>query len=181
MKTSTLLLMLILGTAGLSAGTVADADPETAEGAGTEDVTCFGVLGTVGTPGSDQLFGTLGDDVLSGIGGHDSLHGRAGNDRACGGDGHDWLQGGAGDDRIAGGMGADWLEGGRGSNFLLGGPGGDRLFGSYRDPDVNKGGPGDDYIEPRGSLEGQVVRGGRGEDVCRVDPNSDVRGCESFS
>jgi len=27
MKTSTLLLMLVLGTAGLSAGTVADADP----------------------------------------------------------------------------------------------------------------------------------------------------------
>jgi Ca2+-binding RTX toxin-like protein len=180
MKTSTLILMLIIGTAGLSAGTVADADPETADGAGMEDVTCFGVHGTVGTSGSDQLFGTLGDDVLSGIGGHDSLHGREGNDRVCGGNGHDWLPGGAGDDRIAGGMGADWLEGGHGSNILLGGPGNDRLFGSYRDPDVIRAGPGDDYIVAGPLQPGQIVRGGRGEDTCAVDPSGDVRGCESF-
>lgn len=52
--------------------------------------TCDGQPATiVGTPRSDDLTATEGQDVIVGLGGNDSIYGRDGADRICGGDGQD--------------------------------------------------------------------------------------------
>uniref|UniRef100_UPI00048752C6 VCBS domain-containing protein n=1 Tax=Bradyrhizobium sp. WSM1743 TaxID=318996 RepID=UPI00048752C6 len=66
------------------------------------------------TPVGSALFGSLGDDVLSGGGGNDLIDGQDGNDRISGGDGNDILFGGAGRDYLRGGSGDDILDGGPG-------------------------------------------------------------------
>jgi Ca2+-binding RTX toxin-like protein len=148
--------------------------------AGEEDVRCFGRAPTiVGTRNADTLYGgTAADDVISGLGGPDSLHGRDGEDRECGDNGADDIQAGLGDDLLAGGMGPDRLNGGKGANLLLGGPGPDELDGSRRNPDVFRGGVGDDVLHASEFYHGDIVRGGDGYDTCEVDDADDVRGCE---
>ena len=73
----------------------------------------------VGTPGSDTINGTAGDDVICGLGGNDTINGRGGDDRILGGAGNDILLGGPGDDEIDGGSGTDALTGGPGNDRLL--------------------------------------------------------------
>ncbi|MBD9649753.1 type I secretion C-terminal target domain-containing protein [Ensifer sp. ENS09] len=56
------------------------------------------------------IYGTSGNDTLTGGALDDTIIGRAGNDVINGGGGHDTLRGGAGNDRIDGGAGADLLD-----------------------------------------------------------------------
>ncbi|MCS3765091.1 VCBS domain-containing protein [Bradyrhizobium centrosematis] len=72
------------------------------------------VSNAVLTPVGNAVFGSLGDDVLSGGIGNDLIDGQDGNDRLNGGDGNDILFGGAGRDYLSGGSGDDILDGGPG-------------------------------------------------------------------
>lgn len=51
-----------------------------------------------GTEDADEIFGTLADDTLRGLGGVDTIHGLDGNDTIDGGSGGDTMIGGLGDD-----------------------------------------------------------------------------------
>ncbi|MDO8327913.1 MAG: calcium-binding protein [Cypionkella sp.] len=62
-----------------------------------------------GTSGSDTLFGSANDDVLSGLGGMDELTGHAGADALYGGDQDDSFVGAAGNDTLDGGAGSDQI------------------------------------------------------------------------
>ncbi|WIW47860.1 VCBS domain-containing protein [Bradyrhizobium sp. 62B] len=72
------------------------------------------VSNAVLTPVGNAVFGSLGDDVLSGGIGNDLIDGQDGNDRLNGGDGNDILFGGAGRDYLSGGSRDDILDGGPG-------------------------------------------------------------------
>ncbi|WP_237737027.1 putative Ig domain-containing protein [Serratia fonticola] len=69
--------------------------------------------------GAEILYGTPGDDALSGTEQDSTLYGREGNDVLTGGVGSDQLYGEAGDDTLDGGAGRDWLLGGEGNNSYL--------------------------------------------------------------
>ncbi|KAB2911355.1 MAG: hypothetical protein F9K30_21780, partial [Dechloromonas sp.] len=91
----------------------------------------------------------VGSGELSGFGGDDTISGGAESDIIDGGDGNDVLMGGDGDDRITGGRGADTLIGGDGNDTL--GFGGLEFWG-----------------------EGNLYRGGRGDDALAGTISSDV-------
>jgi RTX calcium-binding nonapeptide repeat (4 copies) len=105
----------------------------------------------VGTPRSDRIKGSTGNDVICGMGGKDRINGQggidlidtgAGADRvtaAGGGDvvaglaGRDRLLGNGAGDRIGGGAGGDRLAGGASKDRINGGSGKDRATGARRD------------------------------------------------
>jgi len=107
----------------------------------------------LGTAQADDLFGGLGNDVISGLLGNDRLFGEQGDDILYGydsvtpagtQDGDDNLYGGAGNDQLFGGSGNDVLVGGSGNDILNGGKGSDKLDGgvgtdtaSYSDSDAS--------------------------------------------
>lgn len=85
-----------------------DPDPDPA-------LTCNGKAVTIpGTPGNDNINGTDGDDVITGLGGNDNINGRGGDDTICGGPGNDNINGGSGHDYIDGGPGNDNINHGSG-------------------------------------------------------------------
>ncbi|NUS70479.1 MAG: type I secretion C-terminal target domain-containing protein [Ensifer adhaerens] len=59
---------------------------------------------------SNLIYGTSGNDTLTGGALDDTIIGRGGNDLINGGGGHDTLRGGGGNDRIDGGAGNDLLD-----------------------------------------------------------------------
>ncbi|MGA9750153.1 MAG: calcium-binding protein [Nocardioides sp.] len=89
-----------------------------------------------GTPGDDVLTGGNHPQVLMGLGGNDTL--TAGNQGDClvGGDGDDRLEGTNAKDVLIGGAGDDYLDGGNGKDFLDGGD----------DIDICLGGNGKDVV-----------------------------------
>jgi dipeptidyl aminopeptidase/acylaminoacyl peptidase len=90
-----------------------------------------------GTPGDNvALNGTVGDDVICGLGGDDVIHASGGDDTILGGGGTDVAYGEGGNDTIAGAAGPD---------RLIGGFGNDRLTGDGA-KDVHHGGADDDYL-----------------------------------
>jgi Bacterial Ig domain/RTX calcium-binding nonapeptide repeat (4 copies) len=103
--------------------------------------------------GKGFVFGTRGDDVLTGTDHNDVILGRQGNDHIIGGDGNDWLDGDKGKDLLEGGSGNDKLFGDKGSDELYGGDGNDCLFG----------GKGNDLLD--GGAGSDKVFGGKGNDV----------------
>jgi VCBS repeat-containing protein len=115
------------------------------------------------TPGDDDIYGTLGPDVIDALAGDDEVYGDAGNDMLTGNDGHDLIAGGLGNDTLEGGDGADQLHGGEGDDRLEGGAGDDALLGwQGNDTFVFNRGDGIDEIfdweaEPRVAF--QVVTG----------------------
>jgi hypothetical protein len=115
----------------------------------------------VGTPGNDVFFGYGGNDTIDGRGGRDVIYGGLGNDRIAGGRGADKLFGGLGSDRIIGGRGRDVLSGGPGSDVVDGGSGSDYLYGS-RGHDVIDGRGGRDLVY--GGLGDDRIQGGTGVD-----------------
>ena len=82
----------------------------------------------VGTARSESLYGTSGDNVITGLEGRDRLYGSAGNDKLDGGSGADRLYGGSGNDAIDGGSGNDKLWGNAGTDTLTGGTGQDSFL-----------------------------------------------------
>src|SRR5213078_2451791 len=70
-----------------------------------------------------NLFGGLGDDVLTGGSGADQLFGEAGNDTLLGKGGVDLLFGGADNDTLTGGTGDDQVFGQAGNDRLIWNPG----------------------------------------------------------
>ncbi len=73
----------------------------------------------------NTIYGSEGNNLLSGLGGNDGLEGRSGNDTLLGGEGNDGLNGNAGDDWLEGGNGNDTLYVSGGSDTLIGGVGND--------------------------------------------------------
>lgn len=71
------------------------------------------------------MYGTTGNDILTGGLGSDYIDGRAGSDILYGGDGNDTLLGGYGNDILYGGEGNDLLLGGFNNDILDGGNGTD--------------------------------------------------------
>ena len=95
------------------------------------------------------------------------LFGGADNDTGLGQDGNDLMVGGPGDDAQDGGPGNDRIFANRGRDTTEGGPGDDVLWALIK-ADVT--GPGD--------LEGDIVRGGDGNDRIRTrDGEQDVVSC----
>ncbi|MBP9714332.1 MAG: putative Ig domain-containing protein [Sterolibacterium sp.] len=82
----------------------------------------------------ETLYGSPGDDLLSGSGSDSLLYGREGNDVLSGGAGSDQLFGEAGDDTLDGGIDRDSLHGGAGNNSyrIAPGMGLDTAFGASR-------------------------------------------------
>lgn len=93
----------------------------------------------IGSSQADDMFGGLGNAILSGGLGDDRLFGEQGDDQLFGDnkanpkgssdDGQDALYGGAGNDQLFGGGDNDILIGGLGNDTLTGGSGGDLLNG----------------------------------------------------
>jgi len=92
-----------------------------------------------GGVGNDQIWGSLGNEMLLGGPGNDRLFGNDGDDVLLGGPGNDELSGGPGDDVLMGGPGNDQLDGGEGHDLLLGGWGNDALKGGSRFGSVYEG------------------------------------------
>ncbi|QDL91194.1 hypothetical protein FDP22_04990 [Paroceanicella profunda] len=91
----------------------------------------------------NNLWGSYGDDVVTGSSTADVMRGRGGDDMLSGGDGNDRLMGNNGDDWLYGGNGRDWLYGGAGNDLLFGGAG----------RDVITGGAGDDRLAGGGNVD----------------------------
>lgn len=110
------------------------------------------------------IYGTAGDDVLSGYAGSDRLYGGEGNDTLIGRRGSDYLDGGPGDDTLIGGSGYDELHGGAGNDYLDGGADDDLLFGGGGD-DTLIGGTGDDTLNGGAGQNIYLFSRGDGDDV----------------
>ncbi|PYD22726.1 calcium-binding protein [Pseudomonas savastanoi pv. glycinea] len=111
------------------------------------------------TEGNDQLWGDIGDNVISGGMGDDLLYGLAGDDILNGDAGNDFLYGAKGTDSLSGGGGQDNLSGGAGADLLAGGDGNDYLSGDAGD-DVLDGGAGNDTLS--GGEDSDTYRFSRG-------------------
>lgn len=143
----------------------------------------FGTTGDdvlTGGAGQDLLMGDHGDDILRGNGNYDLIVGGNGRDEIYGGRGNDILRGGwhqdelfggDGRDEIFGGEGNDLLDGGRGNDRLDGGNGDDRLEGGDGD-DVLMGQDGDDHF--LGGDGDDTVHGGLGNDTAHGEAGQDI-------
>lgn len=69
--------------------------------------TLFAAFSIFGSNGNDQITGDTLDDYLDGGAGNDKLYGGKGNDTLVGGEGNDLLDGGEGSDHMEGGAGFD--------------------------------------------------------------------------
>ncbi len=142
---------------------------------GGDSVSGFERVELTGTEFRDNIFASLGDDLMFGEGGNDQIVGQAGSDTLYGGSGDDYLMGGfngssfapggaAADlaDYLYGGDGNDILRGQDGDDYLSGGAGYDNLRGDLGD-DVMDGGGGIDFVTYRfddiGLTEGIVFDG----------------------
>ena len=103
-----------------------------------------------------NLFGGVGNDVVTGGAGSDMLFGQAGNDTLLGKGGNDFLFGGAGNDVLTGGDGDDQMFGEAGDDRLIWNPG--------DDSDLFEGGAGNDTAE---------VNGANGAEVFTITANGD--------
>jgi Ca2+-binding RTX toxin-like protein len=122
------------------------------------------------------VYGSAGNDVLTGGAGPDYLDGGVGDDQLYGGSGGDRLIGDAGTDHLYGGTGNDTAYGDlttplpactppQCADRLHGGDGDDKLYGGEHS-DNYSGGPGADLLEePLDDKEGGWFDGGTGDDV----------------
>ncbi len=147
-----------------------------------------------GTASGDQLVGSEGGDVIVALAGNDQITDQGGTDLICGDEGADTITAGAGDDAVNAGDGADVVLGGLGRDRIAGLAGGDRLRGgsasdtlpsrrwaptSSMSPGrrVPPTAPGDDILDGRDGLGGDVVNGGAGSDICLTDPGDTRTNC----
>ena len=89
-----------------------------------------------------NLFGGVGNDVVTGGAGGDMLFGQAGNDTLLGQGGFDFLFGGTENDTVTGGDADDQVFGESGDDRMIWNPG--------DDTDLNEGGAGIDSVEVNG-------------------------------
>ncbi len=127
------------------------------DGGGTEETVASAATGLVPlNVNRINIYGTSGDDELSGYKGDDNLYGQEGDDTLFGLEGNDELNGGTGKNVLYGGVGNDFLI--NGMNGLA--------TGSYLD-----GGAGNDFILNQNGAA--VLNGGTGNDVLfSASPNS---------
>lgn len=134
-----------------------------------------------GTPNSDNLLGTAGDDIMNQTGdaldvngtrGNDIVDGREGNDVLYGGKGIDTLHGRSGADTLFGGSENDVLNGGSGNDALHGGSGNDALNGGDQS-DVLNGNSGNDSL--RGDSGNDSLNGGTGNDLLYGGSGADTQ------
>lgn len=116
-------------------------------------------------PPSNNIFGTVGDDVLTGTEGADSLFGNDGHDVLFGNGGDDYVDGENDDDELHGGLGNDSLHGRGGNDIVLGNEGDDHITGDRGNDTIN-GGPGNDTIF--GNLDDDLIAGDDGDDRIQV-------------
>ncbi len=151
-----------------------------------------------GTAFNDHLIGGSDHNVLWGSAGNDTLTGMGGNDEAYGGDGDDVLNGGTGidvlvgddgndllngesnNDVLLGGLGDDYLLGDSGNDSLAGDAGSDTLLGGIGDDTLNSGNGDDSLSGEQGndSLGGgrgvDTLLGASGDDILAGDSNHDT-------
>jgi Ca2+-binding RTX toxin-like protein len=119
----------------------------------------------------ERVWGSEGDDTISGDALGNVLEGRGGADVLNGRDGVDTLDGGPGTDTLAGGMGNDTLRGGADNDTLSGDDGNDRLEGLAGD-DLLLGGIGNDRLE--GHAGDDELQGGEGTDTLFGGADDDI-------
>lgn len=141
-----LLPLLLLGglAVGVTSGDDGSSDTPSPE-AGEVEAGTPGAEELAGTVVNDILLGGSGRDTVEGLGGNDVIAGEFGNDNLTGDDGNDIVLGGSGNDAVDGAQGRDLLIGGAGNDTLTGGSGNDLLFGSSGS-DVLRGDEGDDTL-----------------------------------
>jgi len=110
-------------------------------------------------PNANIIYGTEGNDRLSGTSGVDVIFGMGGDDRINGGSGDDCIDAGPGNDKVIGGGGNDILYGGLNSDKLVGGDGDDTLYGGEQS-DALLGGSGNNVC-----FDGELVK------RCKGKPN----------
>lgn len=121
--------------------------------------------------GTVTIFGSGGNDVLTGSPGRDEINGNEGNDSIAGEDGPDFLTGGSGDDSISGGAGDDYIIDETGNDSVVGDGGNDRLeSGPGRDTVL--GGAGNDYLDS--GTDPDTVEGGEGNDTLVASRGDDA-------
>jgi Ca2+-binding RTX toxin-like protein len=136
-----------------------------------------------GTPGDDDIRGTVaselfimyeGDDEVDAGGGHDCIIGGAGNDELDGGTGNDILVGGEGVNYLDGGDNDDVLYGGNEGDELRGGAGEDKIYAGSGNDDID-GGSNNDYIEA-GEGDDEIDAGGNNDLVYAGSGNDTIKG-----
>ncbi|MCT7976985.1 putative Ig domain-containing protein [Laspinema olomoucense] len=152
----------------------------------------------IGTPESDFIQASSGDNFIQGLGGNDSLlggeenyifpgnpgdnfihtgaennwiHGVEGGDTLVGGDGVDILYGNEGNDLMYAGGGNNFLYGNQQNDTLIGKDGDDVLYAG-KDDDLLIGGAGDDWLF--GDLGNDVLMGGAGKDRFIIGQNTGI-------
>lgn len=130
---------------------------------------CF--LSGDGSP--EEIVGGTGPDYIGGGSGSDALYGLSGDDWLEGGDGDDLV---LGDEPLTAADGDDLVVGGTGDDQVLGAAGNDYVSGDAGN-DTLEAGSGNDYVY---AADGEFdrVSGGPGNDVCVVDRDDEVNGCE---
>ncbi|NEO55451.1 MAG: DUF4347 domain-containing protein [Okeania sp. SIO3B5] len=135
------------------------------------------IMGTVsndildGTAGEDSIFGLDGNDVINGLDDDDVLFGNRDLDTLNGDAGNDTIFGGRDDDLVIGNIGEDFLRGDRGSDSIFGQEDNDTIFGG-RDNDFVDGGFGNDSIS--GDLGSDTLMGGQGIDTLTGGDDTDI-------
>ena len=132
----------------------------------------------LGDNSSNNLFGTTGNDQISGLGRQDRLFGKSGSDLLLGGTGNDWIYGQGGLDKLEGHQGNDRLFGGQDNDWLVGGGGKDWLWGQSGNDDL-EGGRGHDCL--LGGAGDDLLIGGLGRDSLFGGPGADIFGVASRS
>ncbi len=122
-----------------------------------------------GTKGADHITGTNRRDRILGLGGRDRLDGGRNNDCIDGGGSRDVMTGGQDNDRVYGKGGKDVVNGDSGTDKLFGGKGADSFNAGYG-ADKVRGGRGNDIINVATAGPKANVRGGKGYDVVRCNP-----------
>lgn len=124
-----------------------------------------------GSTAGDFIDGGGGDDVINGWSGNDRIDGSYGNDTLIGGNGRDSLYGGSENDSLRGNGSADVLYGDDGNDTIYGDSGSDHINGGAN-PDRLRGGDGDDDIAGGGGRD--LIGGEAGNDTLNGQAGPDA-------
>lgn len=123
-----------------------------------------------GTEGNDKLTGTAGNDLIFGLEGNDTLRGGGGEDCLVGNEGNDSIYGEYSEDVLLGNTGDDKLYGGLNDDLIYGGEGNDTVSGGEND-DLIYGGGGSDNLA--GDNQDDQIYGGEGADIIKGGKGND--------